>query len=34
MSRALILYFGGVITRMLFETHDLTEPLWTLASAC
>lgn len=25
MSRALILDFGGVITRTLFETHDLTE---------
>ncbi|MFC3118588.1 HAD-IA family hydrolase [Jhaorihella thermophila] len=25
MSRALILDFGGVVTRTLFETHDLTE---------
>lgn len=31
MSRALILDFGGVITRTLFETHDLTEKALDLA---
>ncbi len=25
MSKALILDFGGVVTRTLFETHDITE---------
>lgn len=31
MSRALILDFGGVVTRTLFETHDLTEAALGLA---
>ena len=32
MTRALILDFGGVITRTLFETHDLTEAALNLPS--
>jgi putative hydrolase of the HAD superfamily len=31
MSRALVLDFGGVVTRTLFETHDLTEKALGLA---